>query len=773
MQRLATVSPKSQPVSYPRIRGQIWQKTYESVLPHDSDGVAMIVATLSDIAHVDDLNESAFAVIFKDCPAKDDLAKTLRGVNLALRTIRAGFSDAVSRYLDFTEPKDAQALLRKSNVVKQVMTLMFSPVEALRLPAQSLIGLALDGESRADCFRALLELSPDGTFDGMCTALQNFIKFTTTMPEACNLSKALALCLTDVIDVLSSSPDGLLHRTRFLQSFKNSGPDVQLPKWWDLMCQALVQIFYRTPRWADYFENEVMITWMRDALIFGRDMLAQRKLIESSALALAPQSSAARGKSRIGTKMVDGLQAVLLELTRWLRLTDEELLFQAFALLQAMLACFQETKVKPSDAALQKLQKHVRDARTPDPRKPQTRLDATRVDRLQNVISAFEEKEEDDDEIQIISHTIVGPSDRRKEKEKAKAREKARKELKPTPLPSGPSKVKTPFPSRPAARPEHIRRPSGKSGISNYFTGDDQKKLEAASSMPRFSRSTTATSKPSKSSTMPKPSRDTADDARSEVSSLGGSAAPSSAAPSSDESDSDDGEESGLAALAKLQKTPTIKKAPERRQVKMLDLPGTAHNPAIDRMNQRSAREEARRATLRLKPDITRLHRFMLSWSYDHDGPEPPGEKLQLLAVPDSFRDEEHYRRVFEPLLLSECWAQIQSSKTDGKKDEQYSCSIITRQYSGDDWIDLDITITDSVQRDWMLTDADLVLLRHPDNRKNVICKVQNYRWTPMSINATLRMGTSQDGPGPQIGSTWMLSKITRYTIAYSHYFSC
>ena len=761
IKQLATHTPNSRLVPYLKVREQIWRKTYESVLPTDSEGIAMIVGALVSIAHIGDLHEGAFKAILRNSPNKDEMMKVVRGVNLALKVIRTGFSDAVSRYLDFTEPVEALSLLRQRNMMGNVTAIMFSPVEVLRQPAQSLIGLALDVESRAECFRALLELDPDGAFEGMLSVLQNFTKFTTTMPEACDLSKALALCLTDVIDVLCSSPDGLLHRTNFLRSFKQSRLEVQLPKWWSLMCQALAHIFQRTPRWADYFENEMMITWMRDALIFGRDMLAQRKLIESSALALSPQSSSSRSMSHTGTKMVDDLQAVLLELTRWLRLTDEELLFQAFALLQSMLICFQETKMKPSDAALQKLQKHIKDARTPNPKRPQTRLDSARVDRLQDAISVFEEKDESDDDVQIISHKVALSSERRKEKEKEKARDKIKVQSEPkhklAPAPA--AKGKIPFPSKPL-RPAPPRRPSGKSSISSYFTSDDQKKLNAAASIPKFSRFTAAAS--SKPALPSKPAREQADGGKSDASSAGGTMPPSSTLVSSDESDTDDGEESGLAALARLQKTPTIRRAPERRQVKMLDLPGTARNPALDRLNQRTARDEARRTALRLKPDITPLHRAMLSWNYDHDGPDPPGEKPNLQPVPDSFRDEQHYRRVFEPLLLSECWAQIQSSKDSGREEQKYDCSIVTRQYSGDDWVDLDISITDSVQKDWMLTDADLVLLKHPDGKKSVMCKVQNYRSTPKNINATLRMATPKDGPGPQTGSTWIISKITR-----------
>ena len=245
----------------------------------------------------------------------------------------------------------------------------------------------------------------------------------------------------------------------------------------------------------------------------------------------------------------------------------------------------------------------------------------------------------------------------------------------------------------------------------------------------------------------------------SDAKSASSSAAPSVAASSSESSSDEDEESGGLASLIKLQRTPVIKKAPERRQVKMLDLPGNVKNPALERVANRSARDEARRTAMRLKPDISYLHRSLLSWDYDSDSTVPPGAQFQLMHVPDRFENEQHYRRVFEPLLFMECWAAIQASKENN--EEKYECQILTRQYS-DDWIDLDIAITDSLAKDWMLTDTEIVLLRQPDGKKNYLCKVQNYKTSFRGVNATLRMMAPKDGGGPQINTTWVLSKVYR-----------
>lgn len=133
---------------------------------------------------------------------------------------------------------------------------------------------------------------------------------------------------------------------------------------------------------------------MRDALIFGRDMLSQRRVFESAAVALSdqPQSTTtARKISHIGLGMVNDLQRVLSELIKWLRLTDQELLHQSFALLQSLLDCFKETDVAPEPTSLTKLGKFVDDGRSKKEVQA-TRLDLSRISKLEDSLATFENK---------------------------------------------------------------------------------------------------------------------------------------------------------------------------------------------------------------------------------------------------------------------------------------------------------------------------------------------------------------------------------------------
>lgn len=774
----SVAKPRPKPgihIYFPNSLEQVWRRVYEFILPTDSEAIAYIIEAVAAIAHVDDLHKVAFVTQFRnmDKEIRDEVAKLVTMVNNWLGVIRSGFSDALSRFLDFTDDASAKALLLRPKVTRATMVLMFSPIETFRQPAQSLIGLALNVESRPDCFRALLDENPDNAFKGMKFVLESFSRYSQTAPEACNLSKILALCLTDVIDALCSTRDGLLHRASFLHKFQETLLHDQLLEWWGDMCKALCNIFLFTRNWAPFFENEVMTMWMRDALIFGRDMLAQMKVIETVAAASQKSSSALGEKLDVGTKMVTELRNVLHELVSWLKLTDPELLFQSFAFFQSLLALFREERIRPRRVTMEKLAKYVDDARHPKGDRIMSRLDSSRVDDLEAALLPFQAdkdrkadkkvEDDEDDEIEIISHNIKAPPERKKKIRRSSSIEIIGVTKRP------PTEKVAEQPKRgyiiKQSRPDNVRKLSGKSKISNYFTGaDDQRKLaEASSVVPKFSR-------PSTSAQVTRPPAPPRRERTITATSSDYSSAKSSAAedsPSS-ESSSDDEKDSGLASLAKKQVTPKIKKPAPPRGIKLMDFPGTAKNPALERLNRdRAEREEHRRTGLRLKPDVSFLHYTILSWDYNHTGDEPPGPAVTYRKVPDQFIDAQQYRQVFEPLLLMECWAQIQQSKE--ATEDQYECVIVARGYNGQ-WIDMEYNLQGSVSEKWGLTDSDVVLLTGPgvDGKKCQLAKVVKYQTGFTGIQGTLRILASATDSGPQVKSSWFLKKVVRYALQFS-----
>ena len=724
-------------IAAPDVRKQTWAKIFSSIQPNDSDAVLTIIPIAAQFAHLSPLTKSAFAAVLNKQGSNARVA--FDEVNGALMVLRTGFSEVISKYTNNNSPEVTEKLLRRPGVAKDVAVLMLCPSEDLQGAAQALVGQAFDADGRVECFHAMLRNLLGDTLQGIFAFMEKFTEYTGIVPEACDISKALVRCLTDVIEVLCSSPDSLLLDDEFLKTDSGISLRATLPRFWALMTESISIIFRKTPLWSVYFDAEDMIRWMRDALIFGREMLAQWRTFEFASIRrMEPSSSQVPSKqklSRVGKKMIDDLQQFLPELTKWLRLTDEELLHQSFALLQSLLDCFRETGIQPSESGVQKLTRQIEGSRNKGA-KIQTRLDSARILKLEASLAAFED---DDDDIEFVSHEVVAKTVRPKPATDKKSNAgSSDRTTAPVTKPSIPSKV--------SSLPSKLPRQSGSS------TARDQEKLSKGSYMPRVQ---TVSSK----SAPPKDPKLRSSEKR----------------PSSDEdsSDGESGRESGLAALGKFQRTQP-KKPTERRQMKVLELPTHMKHSALQRMRER---DDARRRVLRMKPDVSFLHRTILSWNYEHSGPDPPSDDLKtpLIRVPDRFSDYNHYRRVFEPLLLLECWAQILQSKEEAT--EMFESKIISRQFV-DDFVDFDLVIVEPLKKGWFLTETDVILLRHPGGEHSVMGKVSNFKHNTSTQNPVVQRAAiglqhavqvsirchfgKRSDPGLQIGSTWRLGKVFR-----------
>ncbi|RDB14553.1 putative ATP-dependent helicase C29A10.10c [Hypsizygus marmoreus] len=728
------------------VRKPIWKKLYAAVQTSDIDAIGTLIVLVAQTAHVDPLNPKQLAPTFKLPPAKgcQRPEDALNETSKALSMFRDGFLGAITGFADSNVSTAALELFRLPDVAKHVMILLLSPIDDLQVAAQVLIGLAFDVDARQECLRALLENIPIEALEGIFGFLTTFGLHAPLLPEACNLSKSLVRCFTDIIDVLCSTPNGLLHSRHFLSPKDPHGPAANLMKLWGLMTSALTVIFKRTPVWAPYFNNEEMVVWMRDALIFGRDLVATWRVIETAANSRSESEARSTGKLSVsGQKMVGDLQAVLLELTRWLRLTDEELLHQSFSLLTSLLDCFKQAGTVPKAEITKRLRKIIESARKKetDPNQ-RIRLDSTRLLLLEATLDDFE------DVVEIVPPPTVTSSKARPEpakgKEVALAKAQSSSKLKAKPL-----------------LPIMSARSSSASLRSQYFSEQDQQTLEASLSVPSFR-------KQGKAPALPKPAPPVRSTSRAIAGpKFEGRGPPAQELSSSDESSEseEEGAEGGLAALAKMQRSPKIRKL-ERRQIMRLDIP-MQKKAAND---QQRKENDASRARQLHNPDISGLYTALLAWDYDHTGPFPPGEKLELLQVPSTFTDYAQYKKVFEPLLLVDLWAQIVQAKAE--IPEIYECKVTSRQYS-DQWVDVDISILGSLKKDWYLSDKDLVVLKNPSAKKSIMAKTVNFKSTPhgpqQGTQACLRCFSKND-PGLQIGTTWQLSKVLNLTTVMREY---
>lgn len=677
------------------IKTKFWQAFYSTIeKTRDPIAIADLILIAAKTAHIDQLKPS----VFKDCNVPEYL-KFLRDVNDGLRTIQGGVLSTVSNFVGQSVSTNGLDILRSGGIGEAIILLVLSPVSSLHSAGVTLVGFSFDVDGRIECLRALLENLPDQAFNGILHFLRIFLEFASFLVEACSLSTTLVRCFADVLDVLCSSPGGLLCNTSFLRSEDSDGPAARLPVFWNLLTGSLSRIYHRCPIWAEFIDTPDMIIWMRDALILARDVVKQWRVLEaaSNSYVKAPPRSSHDKISPIGKKMVESLQEFLSELARWLRLTDEELLHQSFSLLQSLLDILKATNMKPSEAALRKLMKYVERIKVGESAHARgSRLDTGRLLQLSEALAFFE------------NDGIV----------------EDRPTSRPAPqVPRSVAKEDTPHKSRPDMDQE------AKSFVSMSLTDITRKRPTA------LSKFTHETSGP--------PVSDTSDSTNSD-------------------SEEDNVPSTGLASLGKFVKSPrnqsSVKpKVVQRRQVVVLDL------PSVTNMQERAIHnQKMRNAALRLRPDVSGLHRAILSWDYNHNGPIPLQNK-PVMQVTEKFNSYQHYFQVFQPLLLAECWAQLSQAKEEVQ--DSYQCRVESRQYA-DDWLDIALTIIESVKKGWHLTETDIVLIHQPNDRtKCIMAKVKTYKTLPAGIHVLvrchLRPGSRESGP--QLTATWQVSKLFRF----------
>lgn len=319
-------------------RKELWAMAYNALSPDDTAGVAILVNAIASFAHVEKLNRnetwSYKELKLQEVVKEEDFVAAIRAINSAIVTTRDPFAQALESLAMQPDPLIVKRLWDEADVPHSAIMLLLSPAEDVHDPTISLIQQSFDNvDDRGDCFRALLSRYPTAAMDGLCDFLGYFIETAKITPESCSLAKWLVRCFTDVLDALCQSSEDsgpLLQNDSFLSTYSDGIPmSKRVGHLWHLMTTALAVIFKRTIDWAPLYDNETMVDWMRDALIFGRGMAEHIRAFEAAALGVSGNSTrfldtgeSPAKQTKTGAKLVQKLEGVLRDLVSWLRLTE-------------------------------------------------------------------------------------------------------------------------------------------------------------------------------------------------------------------------------------------------------------------------------------------------------------------------------------------------------------------------------------------------------------------------------------------------------------------
>ncbi|KAF8321498.1 AAA domain-containing protein, partial [Cantharellus anzutake] len=728
------------------IHTQLWESVYGRLHPNHADGIALVLSAVTRVAHVDRLRigpDEAFSSSFlkTDQALRSRFVRCTHNVWGALGTIRDSFGPSLESFAELAGVDSLVKFLSKEGVTEDAIQLMLRS------------GLnAYDAVERSACYKAFLENHPTASFKGLISYLTTFNHYASAMPEACGTSKYVVRSMTDILSCLGDAASGLLLDDDYGDS-ENLPLFAYVPKLWRRMTDGLSIIFRLVKSWSIFYPYEEMVVWMRDALIFGRDMIAVVEVLQT-----ATNRAGARLASSSDAEtpnLIADLCVILLELIEWLKLTDEETLHQSHQLLKSLFAFFALSKTNPPRSAVTLLERYAMRAKG-----TKTQLDDSKLAELMAVMEPFLDQDvtiiqppklrstpktpastsNDDDDIEYLG-TSSGPAERKESQRvvpeslrtESTSRDDSRSRLRMSAV--GPRcyvqlRHKTccaenfqNLKRRPSYKP--IEYPSNGILAGPSITPSVPSKIESKLRAPApevVSSSSEATS-----------SEDENDELRTKIPS------------------------------------PKIAKV-ERRQIKVVN---QSIRQTVDQEALR--KEEARRTELRLKPDLSAFYRHVLEWDYDSAGSEPPDVQPQFSKIPDSFppgNAMEVYSKVFEPLILLETWSQL--IKTKEEIPTTFEAEVTARGRT-DKWLDLEVSISEAISPGWYVTENDIVLLREADGPKSILCKVKKSKLARESLSIGLRCSPFTNALASvdsllMIRSRWKLTRLMSLSTVYREY---
>lgn len=202
----------------------------------------------------------------------------------------------------------------------------------------------------------------------------------------------------------------------------------------------------------------------------------------------------------------------------------------------------------------------------------------------------------------------------------------------------------------------------------------------------------------------------------------------------------------------------------------------------------RQRAEVERKRRLRQPPDFAQLHRSILSWDFWSNGNDPPAlpgkPAPQFQCVPAGFKTAAEYAEVFGPMLLLECWAELQNAKEELERgnspaDKKPIPLEVQGRSNVDGFVDVNAVLLQphTNARGMRFSDSDVVYLREigvsgvghdPQKPRTVLAKVEAFRVSGQGSGITLRCCLSSDQQGVSAAmiprSRWELCKLFALT---------
>lgn len=825
----------------PWIPPDLWRESYNAFRP--SDDVGLFVQPLARLSTFVQPQLSSHLVSAKTQHAdlasfaayKERLKACLVSLTRRLRSMRGNLPQVL---LDISDESglDSRASEMLSTISYKLADCIIQanlcPEPDIHRAAQNIVRSTFEeAETRGDCFRALLQISPALTLQGIEQYLESFLIAASTLVEANDAAKWMVRSFSDVVDVLCSQTEGLLREgtPHSLVDNSTARPHVRrlLPSIWRLMCRSIAIIFKRTPNWSRVLPHAELTAWFRDVLLFASELVEQVGLVQAAAVHEVSDDE------EIQANILLDIAIPLEEASSWFRMNDREIVTETRDFFVKGLLCFNREVELPRSVKQRMLDFIDGQKRIEDHNQRMTLLSLRELSELRHLLDPQEviEIQDSDEDTATTASFKTPPRDvepvgvvinkAETESNKAQAPEvlasrpegseqRLLKQKKLSFTKVDPS-VSRPFITKPAPLPPRPQFASTHAP-ANRYSGASTKSASSSKTSNAFAearRSFNASSVwknsnvklnssrpvyPLSNRELPDPkapaAKRTFTGAPLEQLNVPATRSVSKESESSDDESDEEQEPMGLADLIGQKKspikmrsklrTPQKSAAPARRTVLKEDLE--------EKRRQREREEVERKRKLRERVNLRPLHKTILSWDIYADGPRPPVQGNTASPRYDTlksiYKNPQEYVELFEPMLWLEAWAELQSAKGELQKGSNATSSVhVAGRTATDSFVVLAATL--QVQhgtKPITYNDADIVFLREAGTSstsvrpKCILAKVDAYKFdaSRKADRLTLRCCIQHDTQGMNSllagGASLEMGKLFSLTTLHREY---
>lgn len=704
---------------------QSLKSDYEIILRYDTlqHGVSTYSAPIWDAVvknlHEDNKGLSTSALLgilplvgLEKFPTKGEASQEKRDFNMIYGHLTHFSCQVIERLSDF-RPEHLDELFKSQDTSSALISALFAADLNTYQAAVVLIKNVSGQSARRDAISHLLESFFTTTMYGLSWSFRRISNMKTFASAPRMLHTG-----TDIVDILCDTQTGRL-RTHKLADRREI---LSLQKLWEYLWQALTTIFNETESWhLRGNDKSVMLEFCRDTMQFA-DLLFEQYSVFISAVVDADPSQDKPARENFLKSPTSTMSAMV----KWLRLKDEYLATTLVGLVAKLLRLLGElsvTTVKEDALGFIEgvaVKSTIKTILTPREKAELVRaLEAyykkpvvtasTASLKKQSTITAFAKSTEaatsaspksasdDDFDEETVSDNVLMQLSRSVElnKERVAAENKRKAERAAKSLPAIPK----PAPAQPK---------SGANVMSFREKREREKEAKKKRDMAELARVKKNL-----------PVRGVAEQTVEQGSGLSGigvkgkdhTPAESMMVSSGSESESESEDELDKELFgSRTSSKPEAVKAYEESKRMSLKQQGP-----IKKVKQVRSAKDMR---ARLAPDLSSLHRTILSWDFFANGDLPPNSgTTDYTLVSNSFRDPIEYQKTFEPLLILEAWQGFQSSKEEGSF-KPFEVKVSTRM-SVDSFVEVNTTMPALEVKDYGLGEADIVLLSKSKSPSN------------------------------------------------------